>query len=225
MALIAPVPPDLSIVAQPTLWPELTAEPFERRVTRVLAHALDSAKGALSEFNRGRGQSAFDAAIKYGVSANLCEAVAALSERSEGSDISLMWAKTRPTPEASRRFWFSKDDGAVLKEAARQFRLKEPRDGVTILGIIERCTREIGHSSGRISIAALIDDRAQKVTAHLERGDYERAVQAHGKRKAITITGELRQEGQRWRLHNPRDLTVVAENNDDDDDDDETSSS
>jgi hypothetical protein len=39
-----------------------------------------------------------------------------------------MWARTRPTPEEGKRVWFSKDDGAVLKEAARQFRLKEPNE-------------------------------------------------------------------------------------------------
>jgi hypothetical protein len=106
--------------------------------------------------------------------------------------------------------WFSKDDAVVLKEAARQFRLREPRDDVEVLGVIERCRREVGESSGFVSIAALIDGRAQMVTVELQREDYELAVEAHRKQNAISLIGELRREGQRWRLQNPRHLAIIA---------------
>jgi hypothetical protein len=61
-----------------------------------------------------------------------------------------------------------------------------------------------------LSFAALIDGRAQMVTAELLRDDYERAVEAHKNQNAISLTGELRREGQRWRLHNARQLIIIA---------------
>jgi hypothetical protein len=211
VALLAPVPPTLDTGGQPDFWPELVSEPYERRVTRMLTRALHAARAALSETNRGRGQSAFEAAIMEGVSANLCEAVAAIAEHGSGSDISIMWARTRPTPEPTTKVSFSRDDGAVLKEVARQFRLHEPRDEYTVVGIIERCTRERKRASGTISIAALIDNRAQIVRVNLFANDYEKAVEAHKKKNAVHITGELRRDGQRWHLYNPRELFVITD--------------
>ncbi len=209
VTLLAPVPPTLGLGEQPDLWPELISEPYDRRVTRVLTRALDAARIALFETNRGRGQSAFDAAIKDGVSANLCEAVAAITELGSGSDISVMWARTRPTPEPSTRVSFSRDDGAILKEVARQFRLLEPRNEFTVFGIIERCTRQKFETWGSVSIAAIIDGHVQMVRVDLAADDYERAVEAHKNKNAIYLTGELRRDGQRWRLYNARDLAIV----------------
>jgi DNA polymerase III alpha subunit len=146
-----------------------------------------------------------------GVSANLCEAVAAIAEHGSGSDISIMWARTRPTPEPTTKVSFSRDDGAVLKEVARQFRLHEPRDEYTVVGIVERCTRERKRASGTISIAALIDNRAQIVRVNLFANDYEKAVEAHKKKNAVHITGELRRDGQRWHLYNLRELFVITD--------------
>jgi hypothetical protein len=214
ITLLAPVPPTLGVGGQPDFWPELTSEPYERRVTRVLTQALDATRTALAETNRGRGESAFDAAIKDGVSANLCEAVAAIAEHGTGADVSIMWARTRPTPEASTKVWFSKDDGAILKEVARQFRLKEPRDDFNVVGIIERCTRTKKRASGSISIAALIDNRAQIVRVDLNAGEYEKAVEAHKKKNAVQITGELRRDGERWHLYNPREFFVITDSGD-----------
>ena len=39
--------------------------------------------------------------------------------------------------------------------------------------------------------------------------EYEKAVEAHKNKAAIHLTGELRRDGQRWRLYNPRELRII----------------
>ncbi len=123
VTLLAPVPPML----QPLLdeaWDSFDDEPMERQVTRRLVEALEASRNAVEMAHSGDGTSAFESAISSGVSANMCEAVAKLIYQSDGLEISVSWARTRPTPEARRKIVFSENDAAVLKEAARAFRVK-----------------------------------------------------------------------------------------------------
>ena len=41
--------------------------------------------------------------------------------------------------------------------------------------------------------------------------DYSTIVEAHDQRKVVSLEGDLRREGQRWVLDNPRDLQVQTE--------------
>lgn len=212
ITLLAPVPPalgDEDLYKQPMLLPELEEEPYERRVTRVFANALDATKAALAEANRGQGRSGFDLAVSLGVSANLCEAIAAICDRGAGAEISLSWAKTRPTPTPSKRAWFSRDDGEVLREVARMFRLKEPRPDTVLLGYIPNLQRAENQTSGTVKLLSMIDGHPHSVTVDLLKEDYERAVDAHGRQVGISITGDLVREGHRWKLVQPRDVKII----------------
>lgn len=120
VTLLAPVPPLLE-PARDRAWPSLNDEPLERVITRRLMDALEASRNAAETALSGDG-AAFENAVTAGVSANLCEAVAGLIEESEGIDISLTWARTRPTPEPQRKVAFSGKDAEILKEAARTFR-------------------------------------------------------------------------------------------------------
>jgi hypothetical protein len=126
VTLLAPVPPLLEPVRGPgpvpaPRWASLDDEPLERIVTRRLMDALAASRSAAEVALSGDG-AAFENAVAAGVSANLCEAVAGLIEPSNGLDISLTWARTRPTPEAHRKVAFSSKDAEILREAARTFR-------------------------------------------------------------------------------------------------------
>jgi len=214
VTLLAPVPPTLDEGAdQPALWPELEAEPYERRVTRMLSSALSAAKSAIADAHRGRGSSSFDEAVQSGVSANLCEAIAAMSDRGDGAEISVAWAKTRPTPIASSRVRFSVDDSDVLREVAREFRLKEPRPEVTLSGYFPALRRLESESNGTVKMIGLIDGRATSVSVVLNKNDYERALDAHGRHFGITVTGDLVREGQRWKLVRAHDISFVESAN------------
>ena len=208
VTLLAPVPPMMQPQAQGTLWPELGEEPYDRQVTRVLVSGLEATSNALAALNRGQDISAFEASVKDGVSANLCEAIAAIAEHSEGADLSVTWARTRRAPIERSRIVFSRKDAEPLREVARQFRLKEPRTDVTLLGTPTRLHRAGRQMWGSITFATFIDDRPRAVSVDLPREDYERVVEAHRRRQPIVISGDLVREGQRWRLINPRSLVV-----------------
>jgi hypothetical protein len=209
ITLLAPIPPILATPSQIDMWPHLEEEPFERRVTRVLIQSLHSAREAIVESNRGDGLKAFVNAVSKGVSANLCEALASIIDRSDGADVSVTWARTRPTPVSRDRIVFGRADGEILTEAARQFRLREPRRDERVLGYVTDLHRAEDESDGRVTVKTIIDGRLRSLSTILSKSDYEIAVQANVRQAPVTLVGDLEPDGQRWRLVDPRDIRLM----------------
>ena len=93
ITLLTPVvPPPI----QQPLFPESAPDddPVERQITKRLAGALAATRQA-TEKTVGGNAEAFSEAVKYGVSANLCEALVEVISPFETLDISLTWARTR----------------------------------------------------------------------------------------------------------------------------------
>jgi len=210
ITLLAPVPPLLS-PQQPTLdpaWAGFDDEPWERLVTRRLVTALNASRNA-TEASVST-QSVFENAIEQGVSANLCEAVAGLVEQSQETEISVAWAKTRPTPEPRSSIVFSRKDGPILKEAARTFRLREPLENETLFGQVTRLNREPTEIDGRLTLKVIVGNKLQSVMATLEDpAAYSRVVYAFDHKLPIVINGNLRRIGQRWSLEQARLVEIV----------------
>jgi hypothetical protein len=209
ITLLAPIPPILATPPQIDMWPHLEEEPFERRVTRVLTQSLHSARDAIVESNRGDGLKAFVSAVSKGVSANLCEALASIIDRSEGADVSVTWARTRPTPVPRDRIVFGRADGEILTEAARQFRLREPRRDERVLGYVTDLHRAEDEIEGRLTVKTIIDGRLRSLSMLLSPADYEIAVEANVRQAPVTLVGDLEPDGQRWRLVDPRDIRLM----------------
>ena len=202
VTLLAPVPPQLQL--QPKLdpsWASFNDEPLERKVTRRLVSALEASRSAAELALSGEG-GAFERAVASGVSANLCEAVANLIDQSHGLDVSVTWARTRPTPEPMRWIAFSGSDAEILKEAARTFRAKQPQPDVTMVGYVHKLKRDQDEVEGSVTLKALIDDRTQSVTAVLDQANYETAVEAHGRQTPVVVKGDLERVRQRWQITN-----------------------
>lgn len=200
VTLLAPVPPLL----QPQLdqsWESPDDEPMERMVTRRLMSALEASRTAAEMALSGDG-AAFENAVASGVSANLCEAVASLIEQSDGLDISLTWACTRPMPEAQRKITFSGNEAEILKEAARTFRLRQPKADVTLFGSVYKLKRDQEEVEGVVTLKAMVDDKLQSVSAVLDQATYGVAVQAHKAKTPVMVTGDLERVGQRWQMTN-----------------------
>jgi hypothetical protein len=209
ITLLAPMPPVLATPHQTSLWPNLEQEPFERQVTRMLVQSLHSAREAVIETNRGQGLKAFAEAVPKGVSANLCEALSSIIDRSDGAEVSVTRARTRPAPVARDRIVFGRADGEILREAARQIRLREPRRDERILGYVTDLHREKDEVEGRATIKTLIDGQPRSLGMTLMKGDYDVAVPAHRERVPVTLVGDLEPEGQRWKLSEPRNLRLM----------------
>jgi hypothetical protein len=203
ITLLAPVPPSLQPIQMPleVSWVKLEEEPMERQVTRRLMMALEASRSAAELALSGVSQ-AFEQAVSSGVSANLCEAVASLIEESNGLDVTLTWARTRPTPEPQRKIVFSQNDAEVLKEAARTFRLRQPKPDVTIYGTVHKLKRDQDEVEGVVTLKALVEDKVQSVRAVLDQTNYTIAVQAHDAKAPVVVKGDLERVGQRWQLTN-----------------------
>lgn len=200
VTLLAPVPPLLQLQLDPS-WGSLEDEPMERMVTRRLMAALAASRTAAEKALSGDGD-AFDSAVASGVSANLCESVASLIEQSNGLEVSLTWARTRPTPEVQRRVVFSGNDAEILKEAARTFRLRQPKADVKLFGTVHKLKRDQEEVEGVVTLKAMIDEKLQSVSAVLDQANYSVAIQAHNSRTPVIITGDLERVGQRWQMTN-----------------------
>lgn len=209
VTLLAPVSPTIVNHAQPSLWPDMGEEPFDRQVTRTLATGLRATADALAALNRGGDIKAFESRISQGVSANLCDSLAAIAEQAGGVELSVTWARTRPAPTARTQIEFARNDAEPLREVARYFRAREPRPEATIFGTPTKFQRRGKQMLGLVTLAAVVDDHPRSVNMALEAEDYARALDAHKRRLPVTVVGDLVGEGQRWRLNNPRNLSIV----------------
>lgn len=201
VTLLAPVPPALQQELDPS-WASLQDDPYDRQVTRRLFEALDASRKATELASSGDGLKAFESAVPSGVSANLCEALSSMIDNSRGLDISVTWARTRPTPEAQRLVSFTPDDAEILKEAARTFRAKHPIPDVTLVGTVNKLSRDIEEVDGLVTLKVFIENRLQSVRAIFDQANYSQAVHAHDSKLQVLVSGDLERVGQRWQLTN-----------------------
>ena len=185
------------------------SDPIERRVTRRLAEALAAARKATDDTNGGDSV-AFLASLNHGVSANLCEALATLTEALPALDISVVWARTWPQDEARIATRFAAHDAPVLREAGRAFRSREPQPGVVLVGLVQRLTRDETDTDGTVTLRTSIGGSNQSVVTVLPQSDYHRAIEAHKTKAPVVMRGDLERSGQRWRLLNPSIEDVIA---------------
>jgi len=211
VTLFAPVPPSLQEPRQSDFWPVPADEPFDRLVTRFLADGLQAAHKAAEDVVRGNGIAAFTKSVPRGVSANLCEALSSLIDVGEGLDVSITWSRTRPTPEARRQIVFARSESEVLREAARVLRLQEPRPDERLEGYIVGAGRRVEDQDGQVTLKTFIDGKPVSVKTKLPAELYTQALAAHDDKNPVIITGDLKRDGQRWRLENPRNMELVFE--------------
>jgi hypothetical protein len=217
VTLLAPVPPALDFLGQGTFWPIEAEEPFERKVTRTLTKALQASRRAAESAVRGSGMSAFQQAVSLGVNANLCDALATLIDKGNGLEVSVTWARTRPTPEKRNIVRFPESEGEIFREAASQFRTLEPRPDETLNAFVVTLDREQDAPEGKVSLRTFLDGQPVSVRATLPQEMYHRALEAHDAKQNVTVTGDLKRAGQRWVLEHPRNLQIVQDDDGADD--------
>ncbi len=190
-------------------------EPFERRVALRLYDAVAAAGNAANEaLVSDDGLDAFTAAVRHGISANLCEALVGIGGGSgHPFEISLSLAASRPLP--GRRLpavRFRHDHLPVLAAAAQELRERVAEDSVTIVGNVVRLHRE-GAGSGEISIAGTVegDDRLRRFWMDLPESDYLQATRAHEQMLGVSVRGDLLRRGTRLYLRSPAAFQVFPE--------------
>jgi hypothetical protein len=217
VTILSRVTPDL-VRLQPGVRNDVP-EPFERKVTERLVDALaaidSSAKAAIATGSIDT----FEQSVVQGVSANLCDALAGMSE-TDGTErdveISVAWARVRPTTYSPLvRYQVGRDIVPVLREVARVFKSRAPQEDFEVRGPVIRLVRVPPDApGGEVTIAGFVDGVPRNIWVHLEGDDYDRAADAFTQRLLICVTGVLKKDGRRYWLHMPKSIRLLSPDED-----------
>lgn len=206
------VPPRLAVRDQPALIE--IEEPFERRVMLTLAGAVAAARNAAQHAGATGNWQPFTDAVRVGVSANLCDAIAGLAEDGGADSVamSFSWAPGRALlGQAPERVVVAQDMIAVLREVARIFRGTAPLEDFELRGVVVKLERPEGSPLGRVTVAAVVDENLRKVQIELPQIEYDLAIEGHRLEQPIYCEGELVREGRSYVLRNPRGFRIEEE--------------
>lgn len=177
-------------------------DPFERRVTRRLVSSLKAVRRATERSINGDDY-AFMETVERGVSANLCDALAKLTDPFPTVEITLTWARVSPVGKSSDTFRFINEEVPILQTAAQLFRESKLRRNVRMRGVVKSLRRDQRGAGGKILLLTSVDGKDHSVTIVLRESQYEEAIRAHSARASVVVQGDLQKIRDRWHLHNP----------------------
>ena len=206
VTLVCPVSPELQ-VSDPAGTAALE-EPFDRRVTRTLAGALQKTVLAAREAVLNQDMTPFTAAVRDGVSSNLCNALAEIGAGVEDGqvEVGFSWSRSRRKPEFPvSRILVPRDSIPVMQEAARVLKETYLDDDFELIGPVVRLESPAAAEGGDVLIYAGVDT-LRRVKVHFEASDYAKAVQAHQQGLEVRCRGRLEKEGRYFVLRQIREF-------------------
>lgn len=216
ITLLSPVPPALDASGQLSLGPQFEPDPFERKVTKTLIGALVATKAAVVEaLTRDSQVDHFEEHLSEGVNANLCEALAQLTEAGGTVDIDVSWAEVRPLFERTtpqHRVRFEAQTSSVLVKAAEFLRTKEPMTSQQLQGWVYGPKRPPKAKLGQASLKVFVDEKPVSVTAvDLDDEKYALLAEANKRRLPISCEGDLFPKKSRgYELRNIQNLVMLV---------------
>ena len=188
-------------------------EPFARSAALALNRGLNEADTIVREVYGGAGISLFENAAQRGVSANMCEAVAALAKGQHGIGVSLSWAPVRRSTASHGDFTFFESDAEVLADGAKLLRRKNPFLNAQVTGEIVRLDRDSSDDEfdGRAVVLYQLDSRPVALHVQFAPADHDEVVRAFRDGIEVTIDGDIHLQGRQYVLKNPRNFLVDRE--------------
>ena len=191
-------------------------QPFSRRAVRALANGLSAADEAISESRATDSLEPFERAISAGVSANLCAAIARLTEQSHefgaGCAVNVRWAAAHPQNGAANAcIRFSIHSVGILNDARRHLLARASFLDEHIVGDLVELARKRDEQEGR---ALVLPDRADlpsRLEVRFSESDYAKVIQAFGEQVKIELDGDLHPVGRGYELRNPRNVRLLEE--------------
>ena len=186
-------------------------QPFARQVTYALKTGLGEAASTAEAVLGGADITSFEKVANQGVSANLCEAVAALARQRHGVEVSVSWASVRPSDSSVNQFSFAESAADVFVGGADLLRQKHPFLDVLLMGEIVRLDRQSQEEfDGDAIVLGELDGRMVALKVQFERGDREEVVRAFRHNLQIRVSGNIYREGRSYQLRDPFDLVVMG---------------
>ncbi len=192
---------------------EEPAGPFERQVTRTLMKALEATKKA-AEIAKENGLEAFQSAVKDGVSGNLCDAIAEVTNLSPTHDIelSMTWAASLLQPkDTPDRIAFRKETIPIIEAAGDAFWGMSKEYDTKIEGMISALDINERGAAATATIVGYVGGRAHLVRASFGAEHLGELGRAYEQRLLIKCEGDLIREHGQHVLQNARYFEVVGD--------------
>lgn len=186
---------------------------FGRRVTNRMIDIALRARGLAQEISEGsKPLSSFGRAGQG--SANATELAALSGLGGPDHDVYQLRFTQSPLVQDRRkatRLEMTPGQQRILGEAADFLRTKQPRTGVTVMGMVVRLFRESKLGKGEVVIQGIDEDTsdARRFRVELTESDYNQAVRAHATGLQVTATGDLDIRGTRRSLRRVTSFAVL----------------
>ena len=153
----------------------------------------------------------FEGGVSRGVSANLCEALAAIIEASQAEvlDLGVSWSSNRHAPPGvPDRVIVSSDAVPVLRGAGRALRERQPDEDFELEGWVVGLSRDVAAEQGEVTIQAQVGGGWRRVRVELSGTAYKAAIEAHDAKRPVRCRGTLVKEGRGYVLKQARSFEV-----------------
>jgi hypothetical protein len=188
-------------------------EPFARRVTHTLMHALQAMERAAADAAREGGVNPFLRAIDDGVSGNLCDAVVELKALCPENPIefSVSWAAGfAPPAEAIGAVLLRQDSVPYIEAASDAFWGIPKKYDYALEGMVVGLDTPEDASSGVAMLMGYIDGKPARLRASFNADAYRDVVQAYRSRALICCEGDLVKEAGVLTLKNARYFRILS---------------
>lgn len=201
-------------IGQSDLFDDASSMPFGRRTSTMLDRSLRELNSAVSASAAQDRLDPFEGAVANGVSANLCQAVANLAERTplrgDGVNVHLRWAAVRPpNGRANSSHKFGKHAAPILFNASEFLREKAPDVDRHIVADVVRLNREPDEFDGHALLLADVEDRTIRIEATFREADYPAVIKAFDLRLPLAVDGILWHKGRSHQLEEPANVRVL----------------
>jgi hypothetical protein len=208
VTVVCPVSPELHQHDQSLA--TMLDEPYDRKVTRVLAGALSRSAEAATQAALTGNLEPFSSAVSNGVSANLCAALAEIGKGLEDGqiEVSFSWSRTRTRPDVpSSKIVVPHDSLPVMREAARILRETYTEDDFELVGPVLRLESPSAAQGGTVIVLGEVDT-PRRIIVRLDGPNYREAVRAHQEGLIVRCRGRLEKEGRYFSLSEIRHFSI-----------------
>jgi hypothetical protein len=188
--------------------------PFARGVMLMLRSALDFTCEAQSYPSRVDHATLTESSIRAGVSANLCDALVAMSADLPDEhyvEVTLAYAPALPIKSADLNSWrFTPAQKEFLKALGQQLRESGVDDEYHLVGFLHSI-RQLWKDEGcAVTILAWIREKVTQVSVRLDRDQGSLAAEAFHLRVPIECYGRLLERKEKFSLDRPHDLKLYS---------------